>query len=319
MKRVLTVFGLILGLIAAGVAIGLMVPWRMPPAPSRALVAHRGVHQTFPLGNIGRQQCTATLIYPPVHDYIENTLPSMKAAFDAGATMVELDLHRTSDGKLAVFHDWTLECRTNGKGVTNQQTLAYLKTLDLGYGYSADGGMSFPLRGKGLRMLPELEEVLNAFPDKSFAFDNKDGGEQTVKLLGELLRKRPAEQRRRLYYDGTIEEFALLQEEAPEVQKYMYDRKDIMACLPSYLGMLLTGQLDGPCSVSIIAFPYSLLGRIPGWPHLILAKAHTAGLKVYVSDVDSETELGKVRDLPLDGIVTNRIEVIGPLLATPQN
>ena len=38
----------------------------------------------------------------------------MRAAFDSGADVVELDVHLTPDGKFAVFHDWTLDCRTDG-------------------------------------------------------------------------------------------------------------------------------------------------------------------------------------------------------------
>lgn len=36
--------------------------------------------------------------------------------------------------------------------------------------------------------------------------------------------------------------------------------------------------------------------------------------KVYVADVDTPEDLEKVRGLPIDGIVTNRIEAIGPIL-----
>ncbi|MEZ4555866.1 MAG: glycerophosphodiester phosphodiesterase family protein [Caldilineaceae bacterium] len=56
-----------------------------------------------------------------------------------GADVVEFDVHRTSDDQFAVFHDWTLDCRTDGTGVTRDQTLADLQTLDIGYGYTGDG------------------------------------------------------------------------------------------------------------------------------------------------------------------------------------
>ena len=39
----------------------------------------------------------------------ENTLPSFRAARDAGAMMVEFDVQQSADGKLFVFHDHTLE------------------------------------------------------------------------------------------------------------------------------------------------------------------------------------------------------------------
>lgn len=46
----------------------------------------------------------ASRVYPITHPYIENTIPSMRAAIDAGAAAIELDGHRTSDRALAVFH-----------------------------------------------------------------------------------------------------------------------------------------------------------------------------------------------------------------------
>jgi glycerophosphoryl diester phosphodiesterase len=70
----------------------------------------------------------------------------MRAAFNAGADVVEIDVHPTNDGHFAVIHDWTLDCRTNGRGVTRKHSLAELKTLDAGYGYTADGGKTFPFR-----------------------------------------------------------------------------------------------------------------------------------------------------------------------------
>ena len=39
----------------------------------------------------------------------ENTLPSFRAARDAGAGMIELDVQQSADGELIVFHDETLE------------------------------------------------------------------------------------------------------------------------------------------------------------------------------------------------------------------
>jgi hypothetical protein len=115
-----------------------------PRTEAPKLLAHRGMAQTFHMEGITDDTCTAGRIYPPEHPYLENTISSMQVAFQAGADMVELDIHPTKDGKFAVFHDWTLDCRTNGKGVTRDHTMAELKTLDIGYGYTADEGKTYP-------------------------------------------------------------------------------------------------------------------------------------------------------------------------------
>ena len=54
-------------------------------------------------------------------------------------------------GRCAVFHDWTVDCRTEGKGEIRDKTMAELKQLDPGYGYTADGGKTFPLPGAARR------------------------------------------------------------------------------------------------------------------------------------------------------------------------
>ena len=72
----------------------------MAPAPKDAikLIAHRGVSQLYSHAGLGRDDCTATRIEPPVHDYLENTPRSMEAAVRLGADMVEVDIAPTADG-----------------------------------------------------------------------------------------------------------------------------------------------------------------------------------------------------------------------------
>ena len=95
-----------------------------PDVGDPLLLAHRGLAQTYHREGLDNDTCTATRIDPPEHPYLENTIASMHAAFAAGADIVEFDVHPTTDGAFAVFHDWTVDCRTEGKGVTRQHTLA---------------------------------------------------------------------------------------------------------------------------------------------------------------------------------------------------
>ncbi|MHC2298695.1 glycerophosphoryl diester phosphodiesterase [Rhizobium mongolense] len=98
------------------------------------LLAHRGIAQRFDERDLTNDTCTAARMLPPKHDYLENTILSMRAGFDLGADIVEVDVHPTTDGEFAIFHDWTLDCRTNGHGVTREHSMAEMKALDIGYG-----------------------------------------------------------------------------------------------------------------------------------------------------------------------------------------
>jgi glycerophosphoryl diester phosphodiesterase len=149
------------GTIAFAIAMLIYLYWprSLPPKPlSFQLISHRGVHQTFPLDNLENDTCTAKIIDRPTHDFLENTIYSISEAFQYGADMVEIDIHPTTDNQLAVFHDWTIDCRTNGRGITHEQSMTSLKKLDLGYGYTADGGKTYPFRGKaiGLQHFPVI-------------------------------------------------------------------------------------------------------------------------------------------------------------------
>lgn len=68
----------------------------------------------------------------------ENTLASIRAAADAGATWVEIDVYLIAEGELVIFHDDTLDRCTNGSGATRDARLADVVQLDAGSWFSAD-------------------------------------------------------------------------------------------------------------------------------------------------------------------------------------
>lgn len=75
------------GLLYLGNASALVSPSRNSPG----LLAHRGLHQTFSAEGVTNETCTAARIDPPHHAFLENTIPAIKAAFELGASAVEID------------------------------------------------------------------------------------------------------------------------------------------------------------------------------------------------------------------------------------
>src|SRR5215813_10416440 len=190
MKRIIRIIGALVLLLAGFIYLNNANWLTSAPEGGPILLAHRGLAQTFDLDGVSNDTCTATRIHVPTHPYLENTIASMEAAFRASADIVEFDVHPTTDGHFAVFHDWTLDCRTDGKGVAREHSLAQLKALDVGYGYTADGGGTFPFRGKGVGLMPSLEEVLKAFSNRRFLIHIKSNdpheGEQLASHLAML-------------------------------------------------------------------------------------------------------------------------------------
>ncbi|HEV7306939.1 glycerophosphodiester phosphodiesterase family protein [Ensifer sp.] len=293
-----------------------------PPGGPAKLLAHRGVHQTYAKANVGNDTCTATIINPPEHAHLENTIPSMQAAFDAGADVVELDVHLTPDKQFAIFHDWTLDCRTEARGVTEETPMATLKTLDIGYGYTADGGKTYPFRGKGVGQMPTLDEVLAALPDRKFLVNFKSRRTEEGTALAALLDAQP---------EWRAAVFGVYGGENPtrEAQKTIegmrgYDRSSVMACFTHYLGYGWTGLVPEACRNTFVIVPGNYAPYLWGWPDRFAQRMKAAGSEIILigpyQGGDFSTGIDTTEDLDLvppgfAGYVwTNRVETIGPAL-----
>lgn len=110
--------------------------FRRPPRFPVLLIAHRGIAARYP----------------------ENTIPSLEAAAEAGADVIEFDVQFSRDGALVCVHDETLERTTNGRGRVRDRTLAEIEKLDAGNWFGPDF--------RGLRV-PTLEEALDAVGSKA--------------------------------------------------------------------------------------------------------------------------------------------------------
>jgi glycerophosphoryl diester phosphodiesterase len=93
----------------------------------------------------------------------ENTMEAYRLAVEMGTDAIELDVHLTADGKLAVMHDETVDRTTDLSGAIAEMRLKQLRAADAGYRFQGPDG-SFPFRGKGLKV-PTLAEVLTWLPD----------------------------------------------------------------------------------------------------------------------------------------------------------
>lgn len=307
----------------AGAVYLINASWLAAPANpgSPRIIAHRGVHQTYSRVDLDAETCTASRIDPPSHDFIENTLPSMRAAFAAGADVVELDVHLTPDKVFAVLHDWTLDCRTEGRGVTEETPWPTLKALDVGYGYTADGGKTFPLRGKGVGLMPRLEDVYAAFPEGSFLVNFKSRRVEEGKALATLLAADPTARRATFGVYGGSEPTQAALGAVPGLKGF--DRTMLKACLLPYEAYGWTGILPGGCRNTIIALPIDYAPYVWGWPHRFLKRMRDAGSEVilvgpyggdFSTGIDTPELVAKIPG-GFDGYVwTNKVETIGPLL-----
>ncbi|MGG3801885.1 glycerophosphodiester phosphodiesterase family protein [Metabacillus fastidiosus] len=282
------------------------------------LLAHRGMAQTFPMESVGNDTCTAKIIYKPEHPYLENTIPSMEAAFKAGADIVEFDIQPTIDGQFAVFHDWTLECRTDGKSVTREHTMEQLKQLDIGYGYTSDNGQTYPFRGKGVGLMPSLNEVLSHFPKESFLIHIKGNEKKEGEQLAEYLSSFPKERLNQLTVYGGNEAIKVLKEQLPKIRVMSMDT--MKSCMLPYIALGWTGYVPSSCENTQIHLPEKFSSFIWGWPNKFINRMNNVDARVVIvagdggwsEGFDSKEDLKRLPE-NYNGIIwTNRIDIIAP-------
>jgi len=108
------------------------------------VVAHRGASQQAP----------------------ENTMEAFRLAVKAGADAIELDVHLTADGQLAVIHDDSLDRTTDRTGPVASRTMDEIREADAGATFTRDDDSGFPFSGQGLTV-PTLAEVLAWLPEET--------------------------------------------------------------------------------------------------------------------------------------------------------
>lgn len=296
-----------------------------PPEQGQTrLLAHRGVHQTYDkTGGVGLQECTATRIFEPTHEFLENTIPSIRVAFEAGADVVEIDIRMTQDGHFAVFHDWGLGCRANEQGKIETFTRDELKQLDIGYGYTADGGQTYPFRGKHIGAMPMLDEIVTAFPEGRFLINLKANNHKEGTAFAAFITAHPEWADNVFGFYGGPKTVASAKADLPGLTGFL--RRDIKTCLTRYALLGWTGYMPDTCHNTQILLPISHAKYLWGWPHTFTNRMKAAGTDVYLagiypvddygsSSIDTVDMLARVPS-GFDGFIwTDRIEVIGPLL-----
>lgn len=285
-----------------------------------AILAHRGLAQTFPMTDIKWNTNTAAIIYPPEHAYLENTIPSMRAAFECGADLVEFDLRMTRDQKFAVFHDYLLDYRTDGKGNVSDCLMDDLRRLDAGFGYTHDGGVSFLFRGKGIGQIVAFEDILRAFPDRQFLVHVKDSGKEVgAKIVALLQEEEPASIDRLSFY-GDHEALIEIKARFPGIR--ILSKQTAKKALLHYLLFGWTGWVPPATRGDQVFVPIKWAPLLWGWPTKFFHRMNACNTRVVLVAGSGEWSEGfdRPEDLALipngfSGYIwTNRADRIVPLL-----
>ena len=206
----------------------------------------------------------------------ENTLRSFRRALEMGVAAVELDVHLTKDGRLAVIHDATLERTTNGRGRVRDFTLTELKKLDAGKGET----------------IPSLEEALNLVRGRARLLVEMKEPEAAAALLGFF-------RERRAFGDAGVISFwhpaiKAMKEAEPRLRT----------------GALLVGCPADPVGLARAARADALVLQYAYVTADLVAAAHEHGLLVCIWNIDRVDTVKPYLTMNPDVIGSNRPDVL---------
>ena len=266
------------------------------PKGAVKLIAQGGFGPVAAQGAKGSGDCPATQIEDPHHPYLPNTVEGAMRAFELRTQLVEVDVAATADGEVVLFDSPSLDCRTNGSGPVGDKTLAELKALDIGYGYSADGGKTFPLRGTGVGKLPALGELLAKLHNRErLMVDLGDGGPALVDLVAETFAEAgrdPVKKRDGFY--GSDEAIARIRAIYPAAWAWNLD--EAQACSADYKLYGWSGYLPQSCRGRTMLVPLDGQFAFWGWPNRLIARMEEHGGEVVIA---ASTDGGKVDGITL--------------------
>ncbi len=211
----------------------------------------------------------------------ENTMAAFEAAVRLGYRYLETDVHATSDGVLAAFHDDTLERVTGGGGRIGDMTWSELRAVRI------DGGHS----------IPQLQDLLEAWPAARINIDPKT--DAAARLLPAVLARTGAVDR------VCIGSFS--------GRRLGWLRRTIGVRLCTSMGPLDVARLRlGSLGVPIGGFAAACAQvsttyrGLPVADRALVGYAHRLGLQVHVWTINDEAEMTRLLDLGVDGLMTDR-------------
>lgn len=251
-----------------------------------------------------------------------NTLAAMRAAVAAGATALEMDVHATSDGRLVICHDPTVDRTTSGSGSIASMTLAQVKALDAAFWFVPGEEVSpgrpaedYPLRGRApaeeAYTIPTLEEVLEAFPGVPLNLDIKRSAPAVAPYEATLATA--------LLEHGRVDDVIVASFNPASLRAFSAVAPRIATAGEARaIGRVwLAGRLHLralPTRHSAVQVPLMVRG-VTVLDHRLVRAAHRAGVAVHAWTIDEAPEMERLVDTGVDGIMTDCPSILAGVLA----
>jgi len=233
----------------------------------------------------------------------ENTMAAFQGAVDLGYRFLETDLHATRDGVLVTHHDLDLDRTTSGAGKISEFSFSQLAQFDAGANFELEG--VHPYRGQGLTV-PSLEEVMKTFPETVLTVDLKEDNLHQI-LAGLLARWRWSDR----VIVGSFSDRRL--------RKFRQEVKGRVATsagpfeTAKFLASARMGRVP-TMNADALQVP-TKASRITVVDRKIVAAAHAAMKHIHVWTINDPSEMHRLLDLQVDGIITDRPDLLNEVIA----
>jgi glycerophosphoryl diester phosphodiesterase len=229
----------------------------------------------------------------------ENTLAAFDLGLEAGADGLELDVHLSSDGVPVVHHDETLDRTTDHTGPLASRTAAELARVDAGCRFVGRGRYPFRRQGVGI---PTLREVLQRYRDVPVIVEMKvDAPEMGEAAARDIVATDSVE---RVCVAGYGGRSAAAARAALPGAAYSACYREVR--LAVYRALARWPVRHAPYACYQVP---ELAGGLRIVSPRFIRYAHHAGHEVAVWTVDEESNMTRLLDWGVDGLISNRPDV----------
>ena len=225
----------------------------------------------------------------PQRPGLENTMAAFRRAAALGYRYLETDVHATRDGVLVAFHDEVLDRVTDLSGA-----VASLPWREVARA-----------RIDGSEPVPRMSELLEVLPGARFNIDLKSDG--AVRPLVDLLERTGAGDR---VCVGSFTEARMRQFRRLTGGRVATAATPQEVVLVKIAPPVFVRRRGGP---AVLQVPHRR-GPVRVVTRGLVARAHACGLHVHVWTVDERAEMIELLELGVDGLITDRTEVLRDVL-----
>ena len=282
----------------------------------------------------------------------ENTLAGFKKAMDIKVDAIELDVHLTSDNEAVVYHDYRLNPATtrdsNDKWIKEQLlikelTLAEVQSYDVGkLNHRETYAKKYPnqktVEGERIPTLREVIHLIKTTDDRIHLFielkhsplepEDSKTPEEIVDIVAKIIKDENITERVTIIsFDWNL--LLYFQNIMPEVQtgytsvaykKFDTIQKNKPGASPWMAGIDIDEFDSMPEAIKSAGGKYWVsnyrhaIGHEKNLTSKMVEEAHTKGIKVIVWTPDSKSDMKKLIKTGVDGIITNRPDILLTLL-----